>query len=77
MLEVGDIPRYINRQERVFAGLDFRVGQSMEEIEHMAIAETLKAVGFDRRRAAEILQIGLSTLYRKEKQYGLRPPHSR
>jgi DNA-binding NtrC family response regulator len=49
----------------------------MEEIEHMAIAETLKAVGFDRRRAADILQIGLSTLYRKEKQYGLRPPHSR
>lgn len=71
-LEVGDIPRYINRQERVFTGLGFRVGQSMEEIEQMAITETLKAVGNDRRRAAEILQIGLSTLYRKEKQYALR-----
>ena len=77
MLEVADIPRYINRQERVFAGLDFRVGQSMEEIEQMAIAETLKAVGYDRRRAAEILQIGLSTLYRKEKQYALRAPQPR
>jgi transcriptional regulator with PAS, ATPase and Fis domain len=71
-LEVGDIPRYINRQERVFTGLGFRVGQSMDEIEQMAITETLKAVGNDRRRAAEILQIGLSTLYRKEKQYALR-----
>ena len=70
VLEVGDIPRYINRQERVFPGLDFRVGMSMAEIEQTAIAETLKAVGNDRRRAAEILQIGLSTLYRKVKQYG-------
>ena len=73
VLEVGDIPRYINRRERVFPGLDFRVGMSMAEIEQLAIAETLKAVGHDRRRAAEILQIGLSTLYRKEKQYAQRP----
>jgi transcriptional regulator with PAS, ATPase and Fis domain len=72
-LEVADIPRYINRQERAFPGLDFRVGMSMEEMEEMAIVETLKAVGYDRRRAAEILQIGLSTLYRKEKLYALRP----
>ena len=72
MLEVGDIPRYINRRERVFSGLDFRVGMSMDEIEQLAIVETLKAVGNDRRRAAEILQIGLSTLYRKEKQYARR-----
>ena len=38
VLEVGDIPRYINRQERVFSGLGFRVGMSMAEIEQMAIA---------------------------------------
>ena len=33
---------------------------------------TLKAVDFDRRKAAKMLEIGLSTLYRKEKEYGLR-----
>ena len=54
-------------------GLDFRVGMSIEEMERLAIVETLKAVHYDRRRAAEILQIGLSTLYRKEKEYALRP----
>jgi DNA-binding NtrC family response regulator len=70
-LELGDIPRYINRREQVFPGLKFRVGMSMEELEKQAIAETLKAVNYDRRRAAEILGIGLSTLYRKEKQYKL------
>ena len=72
MLEVDDIPRYINRRERTFAGVDFRVGMSIKEMEKMAIRETLKAVGNDRRRAAEILQIGLSTLYRKEIEYDLR-----
>ena len=71
-LEVDDIPRYINRRERVLPGVGFRVGMSMEEIEKIAIQETLKAVGYDRRRAAEILKIGLSTLYRKEKEFGLR-----
>ena len=72
MLEVDDIPRYINRRERTFVGVDFRVGMSIKEMEKMAIRETLKAVGNDRRRAAEILQIGLSTLYRKEIEYDLR-----
>lgn len=72
MLQVDDIPRYINRRERPFAEVDFRVGMSIKEMEKMAIRETLKAVGNDRRRAAEILQIGLSTLYRKEIEYDLR-----
>jgi len=71
-LEVDDIPRYINRRERELPGMNFRVGMSMEEIEKIALRETLKMVNFDRRRAAEILQIGLSTLYRKEKQFGLK-----
>ena len=41
----------------------------MREIEKTAITETLKSVGNDRRLAAKILQIGLSTLYRKEQEY--------
>ena len=76
-LEVDDIPRYINRRAREFPGMKFRVGMRMEEIEKMAIEETLKAVDYDRRRAAEILGIGLSTLYRKEKQYRMRSAQSR
>jgi DNA-binding NtrC family response regulator len=71
-LEVGDIPRYINRRERSFPGVGFRVGMSMKELEKVAIQETLEAVGHDRRRAAEILKIGLSTLYRKELEYKLK-----
>ena len=72
MLEINDIPPYIRRGGRQLPGLPFRVGMTMKEIEKAVLEETLKAVNHDRRRAAEILKIGLSTLYRKEKEYGLR-----
>ena len=42
-----------------------------EFAEHETIAEALEAADQDRRRAAEVLDIGLSTLYRKVKDYGL------
>jgi len=35
------------------------------------LEETLKSVGYDRQKAAEILGIGLRTLYRKMKEYGI------
>ena len=49
----------------------FRVGMSLEDLERMAIAGTLEAVGGNRRRAAEMLGIGERTLYRKIKEYEL------
>jgi DNA-binding NtrC family response regulator len=44
---------------------------SMREIEREAIVETLRHTGDDKARTAEILGIGLRTLYRKLKQYGM------
>ena len=72
LLEITDIPHSIRRRGRRLGGHGFQVGMSMVELEKLALQETLKAVNYDRRRAAEILQIGLSTLYRKEKEYDLR-----
>jgi DNA-binding NtrC family response regulator len=51
----------------------FQVGMSLEDLERMAIAGTLEAVGGNRRRAAEMLGIGERTLYRKIKEYELNP----
>ena len=70
-LEVSDIPDHIKnaKGKRI---VNDKSGMTMREIEKQAIVETLKAVGYDRRRAAVVLDIGLSTLYRKEKEYGLR-----
>lgn len=72
-VELGeaDIPAPIRAAPQAARGA-FRAGMTMKEIEREAIAGTLKAVDYDRRRAAVMLGIGLSTLYRKEKEYGLR-----
>lgn len=72
LLKVGDIPRHIRKKAPEVTGLLFRPGMSLEELERAAIEETLKAVNFDRRQAARLLGIGLSTLYRKEKEYANR-----
>lgn len=42
---------------------------TLEEVERRYILETLKSVGDDKNGAAEILNIDLSTLYRKLKRY--------
>jgi len=49
----------------------YRVGMTMENLEREAIAAALREVGGNRRKAAERLEIGERTLYRKIKKYGL------
>ena len=47
------------------------VGKSLEEIEKLFMAETLRAAGGNREEAAKMLGIGERTLYRKLKEYKL------
>ncbi len=68
-LDVGDLPNHLRVQPSESRDLGLRVGMTMEEIEKRAIEETLKATGYDKQRTAQILGIGLRTLYRKMKQY--------
>jgi DNA-binding NtrC family response regulator len=49
----------------------YEVGQTMEEIEKNAILKTLQFHDFDKSKTAMTLQIGLATLYRKLKQFGI------
>ncbi len=49
--------------------IEFRPGMTMSELEREAIVATLREVGGNRRKAAEKLQIGERTLYRKLKEY--------
>ena len=46
------------------------VGMTMEEIEKEAIGKTLAETGNNKKHAAEMLGIGLRTLYRKLESYG-------
>jgi two-component system response regulator HydG len=75
MLDVSDLPEQILRQvgsEMRAGDIHLRVGMTMEEIEQIAIEHTLRSVGYDKQKAAEMLGIGLRTLYRKQKRYRLR-----
>jgi len=74
MLDVSDLPEHILRQvdtEGPAGDIYLRVGMTMEEIEKVAIEHTLRSVGYDKQKAAEMLGIGLRTLYRKQKRYRL------
>jgi len=68
-LDVADLPNHLRSQTHPSRDLNLRVGMTMREIEKRAIEETLKATGYEKQRTAEILDIGLRTLYRKVKQY--------
>ena len=70
-LDVKDVPDHI-RNPGGRPAVFIKAGMTMKEIEKRAIADTLEAVDYDRRQAAAVLGIGLSTLYRKEKEYGLK-----
>jgi len=52
-------------------GIAFSSGMTMADLEEAAIVATLREVGGNRRKAAERLQIGERTLYRKIKQYDI------
>ncbi|RMG10246.1 MAG: sigma-54-dependent Fis family transcriptional regulator [Planctomycetota bacterium] len=74
-LTVRDLPRELRGHESGETLADpssaSLAGRSMEEIERDAIRETLKLTGGNRKAAAELLQIGERTLYRKIDKYGL------
>ena len=55
------------------ATLTLSPGMTMAEIERAAIEAALKDTRGNRRKAAEILDIGERTLYRKLRDYGIAP----
>lgn len=69
LLEVSDLPLHLRRHDARLPRIPARVGMTMSELERAAISETLKHVGNEKQRAAEMLGIGLRTLYRKIKEY--------
>jgi DNA-binding NtrC family response regulator len=51
-----------------------RAGMTMAEVERAAIEVALRETRGNRRKAAELLQIGERTLYRKLREYGVVVP---
>jgi DNA-binding NtrC family response regulator len=70
-LAVSDLPPEL-RGPAGRAPIAATVGMTVEEVERQLISATLQHAGGDKRRAAALLGIGLRTLYRKVREYGLR-----
>jgi len=70
---IEDLPAPLVERPQAGVGGLFHVGMTMEELERLAILETLKASGGNRTKAAETLAISLRTLQRKLKEYQVNP----
>jgi DNA-binding NtrC family response regulator len=71
-LDASDLPLALRHQPaRRAEDLGLSTGMSLREIEKRAIEATLRSTGYDKQKAARILGMGLRTLYRKQKEFGL------
>jgi len=76
LLDLDDLPEELADRiepagESAAQSLTSLVGKSLEDLQQLFIAETLRATGGNREEAAKMLGIGERTLYRKIKEYGL------
>jgi DNA-binding NtrC family response regulator len=67
-VELTDLPDEVRQSSAIQEHICIPVGASMEEIERLAVLQTLKKTGGDKELAARLLGIGLATLYRRLKE---------
>jgi DNA-binding NtrC family response regulator len=68
LVQLDDLPDEIRLHSPEDDRIVLPVGASMEEIERLAILQTLKKTGGDKELAARLLGISLATLYRRLKE---------
>jgi two-component system, NtrC family, response regulator HydG len=74
MVELPDLPDEVRKHSPEDDQITIPVGASMEEIERLAIIQTLKKTGWDKELTARLLGIGLATLYRRLKEMEPKEP---
>ncbi len=74
MVHLEDLPDEIRRYHPEDDKIVLPVGVTMEEIERLAILQTLKKTHGDKELAARLLGIGLATLYRRLKEMEVKEP---
>jgi DNA-binding NtrC family response regulator len=70
-LTADDIPPNVRRSVDEAKADGVRVGMKLADVERYMIENTLKELGGNRTKAAKVLGIGLRTLQRKLKSYGI------
>jgi len=71
-LTKADIPPNVRRSVEEVRDDNVRVGAKLAAVERYMIEATLKELGGNRTKAAKVLGIGLRTLQRKIKEFGIR-----
>ncbi|MGH7247887.1 MAG: sigma-54 interaction domain-containing protein, partial [Pseudomonadota bacterium] len=72
VIEVRDLPSGLRSGGSTDAAVNRGKGAAtLQALERRAIVQALEAAGGDRQRAAKLLGIGKTTIYRKLKEYGL------
>ncbi len=74
MVHLEDLPDEIRRYHPEDDKIVLPVGVTMDEIERLAILQTLKKTHGDKELAARLLGIGLATLYRRLKEMEVKEP---
>jgi DNA-binding NtrC family response regulator len=74
MIEVADLPDEVRQHSPESDQISIPVGASMEQIERLAIIQTLNKTGGDKELTARLLGIGLATLYRRLKDMETQEP---
>lgn len=70
-IDLKDLPSTLSLEEQQPSALSIEIGTSLRKVEKEVIIRTLSQVGGKRIKAAKVLGIGTSTLYRKMKELGL------
>ncbi|MFQ5897621.1 MAG: sigma-54-dependent transcriptional regulator [Candidatus Methylomirabilia bacterium] len=70
-ISVGELPPAIRGEDRGSESSSSAPKATLRDLERQAVARTLVATGGNKRGAAEVLGIGLKTLYRKIQEFGL------
>ena len=76
-IRLEDLPTYIRGERAPEAAPQYPPGTTLEEMERDLILRTLEQTGGNRTHSAEILGIGVRTLQRKIKAFGLTIPSRR
>jgi DNA-binding NtrC family response regulator len=70
-IRVEDLPQSITRDRAPSDGSELRPGRTIADLERDLIRRTLEHTGGNRTHSAELLGIGVRTLQRKIREYGL------
>jgi len=71
VIGLSDLPPHMRSLEADSSEITVGVGATMNEIERLAIMQTLASVNGSKKKAAELLNISEKSIYNKIKQYGI------